>query len=72
MILNYPWYIIGISDGSLNAQLAEAYNVDPPFRLENFTYDSSRLLDIIFRHISETSFNGTTVRILEAMQGPHL
>ncbi len=51
----------GIDDSDTNAALARAYNVTPPFRLEDFTYDSDTLLNIIFNHINNTSFAGITV-----------
>ena len=55
--------IAGIADQALNAELAQAYNVMPPFNLENFTYDSRRLLDVIFDHLGNTSFDGVSVSI---------
>ena len=46
----------------LNTELAQAYNTGPyPFRLENFTYESDGLLQVMFEHLSSTSFNGITV-----------
>ena len=51
----------GINDSAVNEKLANAFNVTPPFRLEDFTYGSDKLLEIIFQHLSDTSFDGLTV-----------
>ena len=49
-------------DEALNTELAEAYNVTPPFRLHDFNYDSDRLLmDVLFGHLERTSFKGLGV-----------
>ena len=40
-----------------------AYGLGPGerFRLNNFTYSSDALVNIIFKHLSNTSFDGITV-----------
>lgn len=50
---------------TLNQRLAEAYGlgVNRTFQLENFTYRSDILTNLIFRNIEETSFSGITVII---------
>ena len=58
-----PFNNAGINDDeALNTELAQAYNVTPPFKLQDFNYDSDRLLDVIFGHLERTSFKGLTVR----------
>jgi hypothetical protein len=53
---------LGISDTTLNEELAQAFNTTPaPFRIEDFTYDSDRLLNVVFGHLENTSFDGVTV-----------
>ena len=53
-----------IADQDLNAELAQAYNVTPPFTLADFTYDSGRVLDVMFGHLSNTTFDGVSVSCL--------
>ena len=58
-------FIADISDDeALNTELAEAYNVTPPFRLHDFNYDSDKLLDVIFGYLERTSFQGFGVSII--------
>ena len=54
---------VGIADPELNTELAEAYNVTPPFTLEDFAYSNRRLLDVMFGHLSNTSFDGLSVSL---------
>ena len=52
-------------DSFLNRNLAEAYGVkNRSFQVEDFTYNSDTLTNIIFNHIEDTSFNGITVCIV--------
>lgn len=50
-------------NAALNTRLAETYlgRNDTHFRLEQFNYADDALLDIIFRQMERTSFNGITV-----------
>jgi len=47
----------------LNDEVWEAAGLqcNGTFPLELFSYNNSVLLDVIFRHVKETSFNGITV-----------
>lgn len=56
---------IGLTDGAVNEEVARAFNVTPPFRLEDFTYSSDKLMEIMFSHLSNTSFDGITVGLEE-------
>lgn len=53
--------MVGLSDNAVNEKIARAFNVTAPFTLENFTYSNDNLLEIIFRHLENTSFDGFTV-----------
>lgn len=48
---------------TLNQRLVEAYGlgVNRTFKLEDFTYQSDSLTNLIFRKVEETSFSGITV-----------
>ena len=52
-----------LKDEATNEAMAEAFNVTPPFRLENFSYSSDMLVNITFGHMSKTNFSGITVRL---------
>ena len=52
---------IGLSDPTIDAELSQAFNTTSPFRIEDFTYNNDRLLDVIFGHLENTSFRGVTV-----------
>ena len=39
----------------------QTFNLSSPFKLEDFNYDNYKVLEIIFGHLSETSFHGLTV-----------
>ena len=54
----------GIGDATLNQALAEAFNTQSTFNLSDFNYNSDELLQVIFRHIENTSFNGITVSVV--------
>ena len=47
----------------MNAEVWEAAGLqcNGTFPLEQFSYDNSALLDVIFRHVKETNFSGITV-----------
>ncbi len=53
--------LIGLRDNAVNEEIARAFNITPPFRLEDFTYSNHKLLDVIFGHLENTFFNGITV-----------
>ena len=53
--------LIGLHDDGISDEIAQAFNITPPFRLDDFTYSNNLLLEIIFRHLEDTSFNGITV-----------
>ena len=46
-----------------NQKMSMAYGLEPgeKFRLNNFTYSSDALVNIIFKHLSNTAFDGITV-----------
>lgn len=50
-------------NSTLNDEVWEAAGLrcNGTFPLELFSYNNSVLLDVIFRHVKETSFNGITV-----------
>ena len=52
---------IGLNDSEVNEEVSQAFNVTPPFRLEDFTYTSDKLMELMFDHLSNTSFDGITV-----------
>lgn len=47
----------------MQAELVEAFNVTPPFRVEDFSYANNSLMKIMFRHLNEISFVGLTVGV---------
>ena len=51
----------GLNDSDINLETARAFNISPPFRLEDFTYSSPKLKDVMFEHLANTSFDGITV-----------
>ncbi len=54
-------HFLGLNDNDINEEIAQTFNITPPFRLEDFTYSNYKLLEVIFRHLENTSFNGVTV-----------
>ena len=54
-----------IADSEVNSWLASAYGLPngTSFSLEDFNYRSDALTNITFDHLSNTSFNGITVRV---------
>ena len=52
-------------NSNLNEHLAQSYlnNSGDTFHLEQFTYKSDALLDVIFNHVKNTSFMGISVCI---------
>ena len=46
---------------TLNMEIAEAFNLAYPFRLEDISYKSNRLQDVLFEHLESTWFDGITV-----------
>ena len=54
-----------IGDSEVNSRLASAYGLPngTSFSLEDFDYQSDALTNITFGHLSNTSFNGITVRV---------
>ena len=46
---------------TLNRRLTEAYEVNSPFRVEDFSYSNDALTDVIFNQLEQTSFDGITV-----------
>ena len=54
----------GLNDSAVNEELAHAFNMSPPFQLEKFTYNNHKLMDVMFQHLSNTSFNGITVSFI--------
>lgn len=64
-LLDNNYFYADISDSEVNSRLASAYGLPNGtlFGLENFNYGSDALTNITFGHLSNTSFNGITVRI---------
>ena len=59
------WHInahTAISDPEVNDEIVRTFNLTSPFKLEDFTYTNYKLLEIIFEHLANTSFDGLTVR----------
>ena len=50
-------------NSTLNAEVWEAAGLqgNGTFPLDRFSYNNSALLEVIFRHVQATSFNGITV-----------
>ena len=61
VILFLPSDIDSDINPSLNQQLAAAYGAGRSFQIEDFTYHSDALTDLIFNRIKGTSFSGITV-----------
>ena len=57
------YFSVGIRGAALNTELSQAYNTTPPFDIQDFTYDSRELMDVILGHLESTEFDGVTVRI---------
>lgn len=57
----FLFVILDIESPSLNEHLVEAYGVNGVFEIENFTYQSDALTNLIFNNIEDTSFSGITV-----------
>ena len=60
-ILYFSLLFLDIDDPSLNGRLEEAYRVNGRFEIENFTYQSDALTNLIFNNVEDTSFSGITV-----------
>ena len=58
-----PRFSSALKDSAVNEEIAKAFNVTPPFGLEDFTYSSHKLQEIIFKHLANTSFNGLSVSV---------
>ena len=50
-------------NSALNSKVWEAAGLrgNDTFPLDNFSYNNSALLDVIFRHVEKTNFSGITV-----------
>ena len=64
VILHFSLICLDIKNTSLNVHLAEAYRVNETFEIENFTYQSDALTNLIFNNVEDTSFSGITVWII--------
>ena len=49
-------------NSTLNSKAAAEAGVDGEFKLENFTYTTSTILETLSGHLSRTNFSGITVR----------
>ena len=58
------FHSLALNDNAVNEEIARTFNITPPFRLEDFTYSNHKLLEIMFRHLEKTSFNGITVCLI--------
>ena len=63
----YVWYFSAEleENTALNSKVWEAAGVNSngTFPLDNFSYNNSALLDVIFRHLQKTNFSGITVSV---------
>jgi len=50
-------------NSTLNSRAAEEADIAGEFRLENFTYTSASILNLLSGHLSNTDFLGITVRL---------
>ena len=51
-------------NSTLNSRAAAEADVDGEFKLENFMYTTSTILEALSGHLSRTNFSGITVRLL--------
>ena len=51
-------------NSALNSRAAAEADVDGEFKLENFTYTTSTILQTLSGHLNRTNFSGITVRRL--------
>jgi len=58
-------------NSTLNSRAAAEAGVDGEFKLENFTYTTSTILELLSGHLSRTNFSGITVRQRIAWQLLH-
>jgi len=49
-------------NSSLNSRVAEEAGIDGEFKLENFTYSTPSILEVLDGHLRNTNFSGITVR----------
>ena len=54
--------LLDLLNSEINEEIAQQFNITPPFRLEDFTYRNRRVRDLVFEHLANTSFDGVTVR----------
>ena len=52
---------VDLDDTMTNERIAESFNLAPPFSIEEFSYSNDELLEVIFEHIENISFDGITV-----------
>lgn len=50
-------------NSTLNSRAAEEAGIAGEFRLENFTYTSASILNLLSGHLNNTDFLGITVRL---------
>ena len=61
-ILNVIYCLDLKENSTLNSRAAAEAGVDGEFKLENFTYTTSTILETLSGHLSRTNFSGITVR----------
>ena len=52
--------ITGLNDDEVKEELSQEFNITS-FNIENFTYESNKLTEIVLGHLENTSFEGITV-----------
>ena len=58
-----PVYNVGLNDSAINEDIVQAIGTDSPFRLEDFSYDNYKVLEIMFEHLQNTMFDGLSVNL---------
>ena len=56
--------LTGLADDVVNEEIVHALNTTPPFKLEDFDYNNHKIMEIMFGHLSNTSFDGVTVSLV--------
>ena len=58
-----PVHNVGLNDSAINEDIVQAIGTDSPFRLEDFSYDNYKVLEIMFEHLQNTMFDGLSVNL---------
>lgn len=49
------------NNSELNGKAREEAGLTSSFRIENFTYNNSAIVEVLFNHLERTQFQGITV-----------